>query len=295
MLRIDYKITFISIVFIAVWLSACPAGSAEVIILGDPKLKPVSDLIAGIEKTLAYKTTVKLPEDVKNNLEGIVYKEGAKAVVALGKDAVDISLSLPESIPVIYGLTIHPLQTERRNITGIYMATPVEEYIAFIKKYLPGIKKIGIICEPPAHDSFCPVITLPDVVHYTAANPYEFIERINLFRNNIDALLLLPQRNLISNKALEEVYLFSFKQKIPVIGLSEKYVKIGSLFALGFDSENMGMQIGNAVKAALSRGRADMPSAPPEKFNLYINRKTAETLGINIPPKLYEQAERVYP
>ncbi len=292
----NYKNIFISIAFITVSLPACPADSAEVLIIGDATLKPVSELITGIEEALSYTSTVKAPADVKDNLESIVYKEGAKAVVALGQDAVNLSLSLPESIPVIYGLIINPPETARNNITGVYMATPVSEYMSFINKYFPDIKQIGIICEPKTKDLLCSTAVPANVTFYHATNPYEFIKVISELRNNVDALLLLPEKNLLSQTAIEKAYLFSFRDKIPVIGISEKYVKTGSLFSLGFNPEDMKKQLGNLVIKVVSLGKASgIPQSPPEKFTLYINKKTAETTGIRVPPELLNMAERVYP
>jgi len=295
-LRHYYKDFFLSIAFVTVTLSACPADSAEVLIIGDTKLKPVSELVTGIEKALSYSTTVKSPADVKDNLETVVYREGAKAVVALGQDAVNISLSLPESIPVIYALIINPPETSRKNITGVYMATPVSEYMSFINKHFPDIKRIGIICEPETRAFSCPPEKSESALLYRAKNPYEFIAAVGSMRNNVDALLLLPEKNLLSQTALEKTFIFSFREKIPVIGISEKYVKSGSLFSLGFDSAHMEKQIGNLVTKVLSRRTAaGIPQSPPEKFTLYINNKTAESTGIHIPPELFNMAERVYP
>jgi putative ABC transport system substrate-binding protein len=281
----------------ALFLFTCPSESAEVLILvGNTKLKPVSDVISGIKKTSNYKVKVKLPDDVKDNLKETVYKEGAKAVVALGKNAVNIALSLPESIPVIYGLIISPLGTDRQNITGVYMSTPVSEYISFLGRYFPDIKKIGIICEPGTCDLLKTAVTKPEITFYGATNSSEFIEGINILGNNIDAILLLPERNLISRKAIEEAYLFSFREHRPLIGISEKYVRIGSLFSLGFDTADMGRQLGELTNKVISRGSAgSIAHSPPDNFNIYINRKTADDMKVIIPGELFNKAAKVYP
>ncbi|MEW6602103.1 MAG: ABC transporter substrate binding protein [Nitrospirota bacterium] len=266
------------------------------LIIGDTKLKPVSQLISGMEGTLSYSITVKAPSDVKDSLESLVYREGVRAVVALGQDAVNVSLSLSENIPVIYGLIINPPETSRKNITGVYMATPVGEYVNFTNKYFPGIKRIGIICDPSVRTILCAPDKKTGILQYDATNPYEFIAAVSDMRGNIDALLLLPEKNLLSQTALEKTFIFSFREKIPVIGISEKYVKTGSLFSLSFDPDDMEKQIMSVTTKVLSRGTAfGTPASPPAKFTLYINSKTAEATGIRIPPDLINMAEKVYP
>lgn len=296
MLKHNYILFIILTALMAVPLSVWTVESADLLIIGDTKLKPVSDLIAGIEEALSYSATVRSPADVKDNFEGIIQSEGTKAVVALGQDAVNVSLSLPESIPVIYGLIINPPETSRKNMTGVYMATPVSEYMSFINKYFPAIKRIGIICEPRTRDLVCQGAVPANAVFYYATNPYEFISAVSGMRNNVDALLLLPEKNLLSKTALEKAYLYSFRDNIPVIGISEKYVKTGSLFSLGFDAADMERQLANLILKVLTRGKAaGVPQSAPDKFTLHINRKTAEATGVHVPPVLLNMAERVYP
>jgi putative ABC transport system substrate-binding protein len=273
-----------------------PADAADVIILGDTKLKPVSDVVKGIHETIHYETVVKSPEDIKENLEQTFKEEGAKAVIVLGKNAVNISSDLPESVPVIYGLIINPIETERQNITGVYMMTPISEYVTFINKYFPAIEKIGVVCTHEKQEHIDYSLKTPKVEFCNAKNPYEFTEGINSLGSNVDALLLLPEKDLITTKTLKQLYLFSFKEKVPIIGISEKYVKIGSLFSLGFDTTSMGRQIGALAKKVVLQGStAGIPPSPPDSFNLHINRKTSETMRVNIPSTLLNTAKKVYP
>ena len=290
------KIILIQLVCFTIFPFTYPADAADVIILGNTKLKPVSDVVKGIHETIHYETVVKSPEDIKENLEQTFRKEGAKAVIVLGKNAVNISSDLPDSVPVIYGLIINPIETERQNITGVYMMTPISEYVTFINKYFPAIKKIGVVCmhEKQKHFDYSP--KTQKLKFCNARNPYEFIEGINLLGNDVDALLLLPEKNLLTAKSLEKLYIFSFKENIPVIGISEKYVKMGSLFSLGFNTTSMGRQIGKQAKKVVMHGSASgIPQSPPEIYDLYINRKTSETMRVNIPPILLNTAEKVYP
>ena len=270
--------------------------SADVIILGNSKLKPVADVINGIQRTIRADITVISNEDEYKSIESIVRKENASAVIALGTDAAGYALSLPESIPVVYGLLIDPLETDRKNITGVYMSTPISEYIFYIKKNFPDIKKIGIICPQAQKKQLEHHGTTLEIEFRVANNPYEFIDRLSSLSGNIDAFVLLPERDLITTKVLEKLYLFSFKEKIPVIGISEKYVKIGSLFSLGFDTTEMGMQIGEMANMVLSKGSASgIPQSHPDRLDLYINSSTSEAMRVNMPETLLKTAKKVYP
>lgn len=295
-LRHRYKYIFILSAVFAVLLFGVHAHAADLLIIGDIKLKPVSDLVTAVEASLPYETSVKSPAELKNDPEGIVRQERARAVLALGQDALQIALALPESVPIIYSMVINPPDTKRMNMTGVYMATPVSEYIVFINRYFPAVKRVGVICEPATREFFCSDERKANPVLYNAANPYEFITALGEMRGSIDALLLLPQKGLLSQTAIEKAFIFSFREKVPVIGISEKYVKTGALFSLSFDPVQMEKQIIDMTTRVFYRGTAiGIPPSPPDKFNLYINRKTAEATGVHVPPALINMAEKVYP
>ena len=138
---------FIFITLIIIF-SAVQSESADVIIIGDFRLKPINDIVTIIRESLPAQSAVYLPKDVKGILNSVVRKENAKIVVALGGEPTNDAFSLPESVPLIYGLLVKPAITNRQNITGIYMTTPVFEYISLLEKYFPNIRKLGIVIEP---------------------------------------------------------------------------------------------------------------------------------------------------
>jgi len=286
---------FISVIFI-ILLSAVQSESADVIIIGDFRLKPVNDIVTLIREALPSEAAIYLPKDVKGILNSVVKKENAKLVIALGGESVNDASSLPESVPLIYGLLVKPAISNRQNITGVYMTTPVSEYISLLERYFPNIRKLGIVLEPETGSALLHEVSSTSVTLYKANNSYEFIKGVNYLGENIDAFLLLPEKNLLTATAMEELYRHSFAAKVPVIGVSEKHVKMGSLLALVFDESGMGKQIGELAKKVLSRGNASgIAPVPPERFNLYLNVETAKAMKIGIPAELFKKVRVIYP
>jgi putative ABC transport system substrate-binding protein len=290
-----HKRLVIFILAISVIFAASFAESSDIIIIGSSRLKPVSDVISIIKETLKLDADIYSPSEINGRLLSVVRSERAKAVVVLGAEGLDDALSLPESVPVIYGLMIKPVASKRQNITGIFMATPVNEYNTLLTRYIPSIRKIGIVHEPESSFSQATTSNVK-LTLYKASNPYEFVKGIKTLDSNVDALLLLPERNLLSVAALEELFLYSFAEKVPVIGVSEKHVKMGALLALVFDDASMARQLGRLVEKVVSQGQAvGIPEAGPEKFNLYVNTETARRFNISTPSDFLSRARKVYP
>lgn len=268
--------------------------SADVFIVGDTKYKPVADVISEIRSTLKMKVTVYGTSDVKGRLGSITRSEGARLVVALGKDAVDEALKLPPDITIVFGLVIAPPKTSRPNITGVYMSTPVNEYISTVRRYLSSIKKISVV---GSHD----LIKVLDGTHHNHISAYrvgsssELVNTVDRLDDS-DAVLLLPDTALLTSSVMDRVYLFSYRKNIPVLGISESNVKHGSLFALVFDPSGVGRQIGEKILDALGNGNpVQIPPSPPAKFNLCLNTNTARKMGIVIPDEMIRKAYKIYP
>ncbi len=276
-----------------VLLSPAFSESAEVIIIGDTHLKPVSDVISVIEQALHHDTKTYSPAQANKKLKALVSEENARVVVALGRDALDIAANLTESVPVVYGLLVEPPRLQRQNVTGVYLETSINEYMSLVTRSFPNMRRVGIIYGPDT-ERIVRSAESPQIKAIKVKNSYEFVNALNSL--NTDAFLLLPDRGLLSPTAIESVYLHSFRNSIPVLGISEKHVKEGSLLSLVFDGESMGRQLGEVVKSVLSKGSArDIPPVSPQKLNLYINTDTARKMNIPIPDELLRRAKKVYP
>ncbi|MBW2467012.1 MAG: hypothetical protein JRF02_06895 [Deltaproteobacteria bacterium] len=283
------------LLFVVCLCFANEARPAEVIVVGDTRLKPVVEVIAGIRSSVKKEIEVYAPSETRaGKLSKIVKQEGALTVIALGQESLEEALSLPPEITVLYTLVILPPKTSRQNTTGVYMGTPIREYLKVIDSYLPDLKKISVIGSPEVlevldHSNRNHLMT------YRARNAFDFVSIVKKLKKP-DALLLLPDISLLTKTALEESYLFSFRKKVPLLGISKKHVRQGALFALEFDPEKVGRRLGSMAAASLEgKVFAQGQALPSQNFSLYINRETAKKMGISIPEEMIKIAAGVFP
>ncbi len=281
-------------ILLSLFFFATPCESVDVLVVGDTQLSPVLEVISGIKETLGQPVKVYSPSNVKDRLRETVAREDAKVVIALGRDAMEEAVGLSSTVAVIYGLVLTPPSVHRPNTTGFYMATPVKEYVAVARRYLPSLGKIAVVGSPDLIRALDGTGG-PEAVSLKVKSSFELVETVKKL-DSADAILLLPDVALLSGSVLEEVFLSSFRKSIPLLGVSEKNVRQGALLALVFDPANIGRRIGEEASGAVKG--ADMgkiPPSPPQKFELYVNTATAKKMGLAVSDELIRKAKRVYP
>jgi ABC-type uncharacterized transport system substrate-binding protein len=282
-------ISFVMLLSIAVLPSRLFA--AEVLVVADSQLKPAMEIISGIKKSLGRSLKIVSPDEAKRGLKGVVEREGARVVVALGKDALAEALTLPPHIPVIFDMVVTPPVISRANTTGFYLATPVREYTDLIKKHLRSIRQVAVV---GSRDQLT-LLGRGEGASYAVRDTSEFVSTMRRL-DDIDAVLLLPDTAVLTTTALDEAYLSSFRKGIPLLGVSERNVREGALVALVVDMVNVGRLIGDAAARALKGADLGLvPPSPPKKFDIYLNTATARRMKIDIPEEMVRMAKRVYP
>jgi putative ABC transport system substrate-binding protein len=82
--------------------------------------------------------------------------------------------------------------------------------------------------------------------------------------------------------------------RVPVIYTHAEFVRSGGLMSYGTDvRERMHRAATFVAKIFQGAKPADLPVEQPTKFNLVINLKTAQALGLTIPPSILFQADEV--
>lgn len=107
-----------------------------------------------------------------------------------------------------------------------------------------------------------------------------------------DALIVLPSTMLFSHpRRLAELAL---KSRLPTISADMKYAEAGGLIAYGPSFAHLYRRAATYVDKILKGAKpADLPVEQPMKFEFVINLKTAEKIGVTIPPNVLVRANKV--
>ena len=108
----------------------------------------------------------------------------------------------------------------------------------------------------------------------------------------IDALYV---RGGVTFEARRQLADFALQHRLPLMGSVREHAEAGSLLAYGASQAAMWRRAATYVDKILKGTKpADLPVEQPTAFELVINLKTAEALGLTIPPSLLCEACRHY-
>ena len=224
-------------------------------------------------------------------------------IFAVGIWALQAAASHSTTTPVVYAMVLNPpsIVGDGKNVTGASMNIPAEEAIRLFKQLGPAIKRVGAIysrartgylvkrAESLAKNEGIQLVTRE------ITSPREIAAALESLQDGIDALWILPDETTLAQPALQQILLFSYRRKIPVLGLSERHAQLGALFALSFaSSEDIGRQAAELALTVLSGTKpTEIPYTTPRKVSLTVNLKTAGKLGIEVPKTILGRATTV--
>ena len=127
------------------------------------------------------------------------------------------------------------------------------------------------------------------------SSPREIPPALELLGRKVDVLWGIPDKLVFTQQTAKEILLFSFRNRIPFIGLSSSWVKAGALYALDWNYRNVGKECGDRAVAILQGNKADPYSPDAVKGIIYsLNLKAAERMKIAFPADILKEAMNVY-
>ncbi len=113
-----------------------------------------------------------------------------------------------------------------------------------------------------------------------------------LVRERVDALLVTTDPIFESQR--HRIVALAAQHAVPTIYALREYAVAGGLMSYGASISDMYRQAGSYAGRILKGERAaNLPVMQASKFELFINLKTAKTLGIPVPPALLALADEV--
>ena len=107
-----------------------------------------------------------------------------------------------------------------------------------------------------------------------------------------DAMFLVA--DVLTNMNRKQFIEFAASQRIPAMYETSTIVREGGLMSYGPSFEDAWPEAARYIDRIVKGARpADLPAVQPTRYYLAVNRKTAGTLGLTIPPPVFLRADEV--
>ncbi len=108
------------------------------------------------------------------------------------------------------------------------------------------------------------------------------------------AQALITSTGALIKTQLRQVLDFAVKNRLPAMYPTSEFVEAGGLMSYGSDNTDLWRRAADFVDKILKGTKpADMPVEQPTKFEFLVNLKTAKQIGLTIPQKVLERADKV--
>jgi ABC-type uncharacterized transport system substrate-binding protein len=293
-------------------LVAAPSRGAasDVAVVMSADVDAYAQALKGVKASLRHKIVAEY--DMEGDFERgrkQVAEIGAKVkpdlIVAVGIWALQVVAKEATNVPVVYAMVLNPpsvIGSGAKNITGASMNVPVGETLRVLKQLGPQIRRVGVMFDRTKTGYLvgrAEAVAREEGLQLVAREIRSAKEALaaldTLGEQGIDALWVLPDETNLAPAVLQQMLLFSYRRRMPLIGLSESQAQMGALLSLSFaSSEDIGRQAGELANSILGgKAPAEIPYTTARRLRLTVNLKAAQKLGMEIPKSILGAANNV--
>jgi putative ABC transport system substrate-binding protein len=279
-----------------------PDPNAEAFVQGLRDLGYVEGQSIAIE----YRWAAGTPEQIPKFAEELVrLKVNVIVTTNLGEVARQVTRTIPlvsptMNDPVGDGL-VASLARPGGNVTGLVLVSPElsAKRLQLLKETVPKLSRVAVL-----HDGRRP----PTVLQATEAAARALGMHLQMLevrtRDDLDKALAAAKQAGAGAVSVLDSFLFiadrvrivqaARKIRLPVMYQSRAFVDAGGFISYGPDIPDLFRRAATYVDKVLKGAKPGaLPIEQPTKFELVVNKRTAKTLGLTIPPSIMIRADHV--
>ena len=230
-------------------------------------------------------------------------------IVAAAAEGAWAAKNATHTIPIVFGGVGTPVEAglvaslaqPGGNMTGV-ATLPTREFsgklLELLKEVVPGAARVAVLYNP-ASGAPLPVLTPAASVLRVELQPFEVRSPEDfegvfaaVHRAHADALFVRNDPLIMLHRA--RLAALVQQHRLPAIALNREFAEVGCLMTYGVSVFHLFHRDAYYMDRILKGAQpGDLPVEQPTKFELVINLKTAQALGITMPPSLLLLADEV--
>ena len=264
--------------------------------------------IEGKNISIEYRYAEGKPERLRGLAAELVANK-PDLIFALGGDVAPSVRVATNTIPIIVAVSNDPVQSglvaslahPGGNITGVTFVSSdlAAKRLQLLREIAPKLDHVGVIWNPDHVDPEYRETQIAgkelgiQVQSLEARSVEDFDTAFQTATNaRIEALIPITSRLMLTNR--QRIIEFSTRHRLLLASGFGPWTNEGALLSYGPDTDASTRRAATYVDKVLHGTRPDeLPIEQPTKFLLLINRTTAKSLGLDIPPALVATADRI--
>jgi putative tryptophan/tyrosine transport system substrate-binding protein len=223
-------------------------------------------------------------------------------VFALGAKAAWIAVHHGPNVPIVHAMVFAPERYDIKGafVTGVKADAPPDLVLAQLGLFAPDVSHLGIIIgagNTSEHVGSSIQAAKDAGMKVTARRVGSARDVRRAFahmRNEVDALWVLPDRDVIDPTSFHLLRREAERARMPVLAWSPMLVEAGALICVAPDPVRVGEQAAETAARILqgtTAGTIDL--VEPDATRVVLNRDTMETIGLVIDDELMDFVDEV--
>lgn len=234
-------------------------------------------------------------------------------IVSITTPTSQAMVAATQDIPVVFVMVTDPVKARLisryeapgGNVTGVSDAAPIGQQLDLMLQFLPGMKKVGFIYNPGLDNALAALDVLKGeaetrgltVVESAAPTTNEVIVATRKLIGEVDAVYVPDDTTVVA--ALEAIVKIGWDVQLPIFSGETSGVERGAAASVGLDYYAVGRLAGDMAADVLDGkpvGSIDSVIAKNlnDKFQVLINKSSAEKMGLTVPQPVLDTATKVF-
>ena len=233
-------------------------------------------------------------------------------ILAANNVVIRAAREATKTIPIVMLSSIDPVDAgyvesfarPGGNVTGLtHLARDISaKRVELLKELLPRLSRVGVLWDGNGPG---PAVAFKE--YEGAARAFKLELRslevrgpnpdfVGAFQDaktaRLDALIVVA--NPLMGQYAKQVFELAAQNRLPSLTEGTRYVEAGGLLSYGTNLADLYRRSAGYVSEILKGARpGDLPVKLPEKFEIFVNLKTAKQVGLVVPQQILVQADKV--
>ena len=232
-------------------------------------------------------------------------------ILAIGYPATERLIQATHTVPIVFVIVPDPvgsgfvdsLSRPGGNVTGFmqFEYSLSGKWLELLKEIAPGITRAGVLWDPAIAAGIGQFAIIQSVAaSFGIELSPVYVRDSSSIERGVSAFARFPHGGLIVTASASTIFhrdlivALAAEHKLPAVYNTRDFVTLGGLISYGANYTDQFRRAAVYVDRIL-RGQqpAELPVQAPTKYELVINLKTANALGLDVPTTLLARADEV--